>query len=186
MSVSGPDWVAKFPPSTKVEDLVEPFRANVQRFLAALKAAGASVEIADTLRRPERGFLMHYSFRIARSGDDPAQIPPMAGLDIQWLHKTLTGAPDPANSKAAAEQMVVGYDIAFEPSLTSRHFVGKAIDMSIRWLNTLVIQTAAGVTTAITSSPKDGAVNPDLHKVGLSYGVIKLVSDRPHWSVDGH
>ena len=105
---------------------------------------------ANMVRRLERGYLMHYSFRIARGGDDPANVPPMPGVDIQWLHKTRIGIPDLPASKTAAEQMVVAFDIAFEPSLTSRHIEGKAIDMRITWLNTLLIRTAAGVTTAIT------------------------------------
>ena len=61
--------------------------------------------------------------------------------------------------------MVVAYDIAFEPSLTSRHSEGRAIDMNIEWLNTLVIQIPAGVTAAITSSPKKGTGNLDLNKI---------------------
>jgi hypothetical protein len=28
--------------------------------------------------------------------------------------------------------------------------------------------------------------NTALHGVGESYGLIKLTSDAPHWSVDGH
>jgi hypothetical protein len=36
-------------------------------------------------------------------------------------------------------------------------------------------------------SVKNGtALNPVLHKIGASYGVIKLLSDPPHWSSDGH
>jgi hypothetical protein len=35
-------------------------------------------------------------------------------------------------------------------------------------------------------SPNNGADNDDLHKLGADYGVIKLATDPPHWSTDGH
>jgi len=34
-------------------------------------------------------------------------------------------------------------------------------------------------------APRDGS-NRALHKVGRSHGVVKLPSDPPHWSSDGH
>jgi hypothetical protein len=37
----------------------------------------------------------------------------------------------------------------------------------------------------VTSAPRNGG-NASLQQVGQSYGVIKLVSDPPHWSTDGH
>jgi hypothetical protein len=37
----------------------------------------------------------------------------------------------------------------------------------------------------IASGPRDGS-NPELIKVGATFGVMKLVSDPPHWSDDGH
>ena len=185
MPLSGPDWVARFPSSDKVDDLSEPFRANIRLFLAALKAAHAKVVISATFRPPERAYLMHHSFRIARKGDDPAKIKALPGVDIQWVHETPLGAPDPVASKAAAEQMVQAYDVAFQPAFPSRHSDGEAIDMDIKWLKTLIIQTSDGSTTSIVSSPKNGAGNTELHKVGLSYGVKKFVRDKPHWSSDG-
>jgi hypothetical protein len=36
----------------------------------------------------------------------------------------------------------------------------------------------------ITSSPRTGQ-NGELHAVGQTYNVVKLVSDPPHWSADG-
>jgi hypothetical protein len=38
---------------------------------------------------------------------------------------------------------------------------------------------------SITGGPRDGS-NPELIKVGATFGVMKLVSDPPHWSDDGH
>src|SRR5688572_14463830 len=64
MTLSGSIWVSKFPNSRKVSDLEQPFKTNVERFLAALKNSGATVVIADTLRPAERAYLMHFSFAI--------------------------------------------------------------------------------------------------------------------------
>jgi hypothetical protein len=180
MPLSGPDWVAKFPSSASLNDLVEPFKTNATRFVAALKAAHATVSIAATFRPPERAYLMHFSFVIANGTVDPATVPAMAGVDIQWVHPTL------AASKAAAAQMVAAYGIQFPPVLQSRHTERKAVDMDVTWQNNLVVAKADGSTVTIVSTPREGAFNTDLHKVGATYGVIKLVTDHPHWSLDGH
>jgi hypothetical protein len=183
--LSGAAWVAKFPNSARVDDLVEPFRSNARKFIAALKSAGATVAVASTRRPPERAYLMHWSFSIS-AGLDPEQVPGMAGVEIEWVHRNLTGVKDLAASKAAASAMVAGYDIAFAPALTSRHIEGKAIDMDISWTTpALTITNGAGQAVTISSGAKNGG-NPELHKVGASYSVVKLVTDPPHWSIDGH
>jgi len=186
MAFSGPAWVSKFPTSSSLNDLTEPFRAGANRFVSVLRSAGANVSISDTLRPPERAYLMHYCFAIAREGLDPAAVPPMTGVDIQWAHKNAAGTVDLAGSKAAAEQMVDGYGIVFKPVLNSRHTEGRAVDMDISWQASLVIAKADGSKQTISSVPRTGAENTDLHNVGASYGVIKLLSDPPHWSSDGH
>ena len=186
MPLSGPQWVPKFPTSTSLDDLVDPFRGSARRFIAALKAAHATVTISDTLRPPQRAYLMHFSFAIARESLDPAGVPAMPGVDIQWLHTNAAGQPDLAASRAAAEEMVQGYGIAFKPVLNSRHTEGRAVDMTIGWQNKLVIKKSDGTQQTIASLPRTGAGNTDLHRVGSGYGVVKLVSDPPHWSSDGH
>jgi hypothetical protein len=79
--------------------------------------------------------------------------------------------------------MVDLFQIAYEPSLTSRHIEGRAIDMTIGWNGTLKIKDKKGNIREI-GAPRSGD-NPDLHKLGATYGAIKLVSDPPHWSDDG-
>jgi hypothetical protein len=186
MPFSGPFWVSQFPTSSSLEDLTEPFRTDAKRFISALRAAQATVRISDTLRPPERAYLMHFSFVIAREGCDPASVPTRAGVDIQWVHLDSSGNADPVASKNAAVQMVAGYGIVFKPVLDSRHTEGRAVDMDISWQNDLVIAKADGSMQTISSEPRTGAGNTDLHQVGLSYGVQKLLSDHPHWSADGH
>ena len=176
MPISGPDWVRQFPQSNSVDDLADSFRDNVNRFLSALSDAGATVSIAATLRPPERAYLMHYSFLIARGGADPSAVPAMPGVDIQWNHD---------EAKAAAEAMVQAYDIVFRPALASRHTQGLAIDMDIAWQGALTIEYLHGATATIASLPRNGG-NSALQAVGNSYGVKKLATDPPHWSSDGH
>jgi hypothetical protein len=70
----------------------------------------------------------------------------------------------------------------------------KVLDMTIAWTGMLKIRDKGGKEVKITSSPRDGnnkhqtvdhrfsVKNQELRE---TYGVIKLVSDPPHWSVDG-
>jgi len=185
MPLSGPAWVQQYPTSTSVDDLVEPFRTNVQRFLSALSAAGATVSIADTLRPQQRLDLMYYSYQVAHSALDPAQVPAIPNVDIQWLHSDDQGNPDPAASTAAAAQMVAAYGIVFQPALQSLHALGQAIDMDISWEGDITIANEDGSTAVISTAPASGQ-NPALQQVGATYGVFKLLSDPPHWSSTGH
>ncbi|HTW57150.1 MAG TPA: hypothetical protein VMD99_03355 [Terriglobales bacterium] len=183
---SGPQWVGRFPNSNRIDDLVDPFRSNARKFVAALKTAGATVSINATLRPKERAYLMHWSFCIAREDCDPETVPAMPGVNIEWIHTDTSGNKQMDASKRAAEQMVEGYDIAFRPVLVSRHTQGLAIDMDISWTSAAItIKDAAGNNVAINAGAKDGS-NPQLHDVGRTYGVIKLIADPPHWSSDGH
>ncbi|HVF51793.1 MAG TPA: hypothetical protein VNA19_17045 [Pyrinomonadaceae bacterium] len=179
LELSGAQWVSKFPGSRSIFDLKPPFLDKISKFHQALADAGANIKINATFRPPERAFLMHFAFRIARKGFDPRSVPPMAGVNIQWFHGNT------AASKNAAEQMVRAYGIAFAPSLRSRHTEGLAIDMTVTWAGTLRIKDASGALKSI-GSPANGNTNSALHNVGRTYGVVKLVSDPPHWSVDGH
>jgi hypothetical protein len=180
--LSGADWwnanQARYPNSAAVADLIQPFRDNVAAFLKALKDAGAGVTISATRRNPVRAQLMHYSWRVAKGLVAPNKVPALPGLDIRWDHGDL------ARSKAGAQAMSDLFQIAFEPSLTSRHIEGRAIDMTIGWNGTIKVRDKQGKPREI-GAPRSGDANTDLHKVGATYGVIKLLSDPPHWSDDG-
>ena len=186
MSLSGPQWVNQFPTSASTDTLVQPFRGNVNRFIAALTAAGGQVHISATLRPPQRAYLMHYSYRIAHQGLNPQSVPAMAGVDINWVHTNPNGTVNLAASRLAASQMVQGYGIAYAPALVSRHSEGRAIDMTISWTGDLIINNGSGTAVTINSLPRNGSGNAALHHVGATYAVIKLHSDPPHWSTDGH
>jgi hypothetical protein len=164
MISAGPAWVAQFPTSRSLDDLVSPFKENCQAFIAAIQAQGGEVEISATYRPPERAYLMHYCCCIApengEAGMDPDAVPPMAGVDIQW------NLGNPTATIAASAAMRRGYGIVYPAALVSRHTQRLAIDMTI---------TGEGI-------PQGQA----LYDWGASFGVIKLISDTPHWSSDGH
>jgi hypothetical protein len=181
--LSGATWwhanQAGFPNSAAIADLIQPFRGNVTAFVAALKQAGADVKVSATLRNRTRAQLMHYSWRIAHDTIAPKDVPPLPGCAIKWDHGDL------AKSKAAAQEMVDLFGIAFQPSLTSRHIEGRAIDMTIGWADTIQVKDRTGRPRPV-STPRSGDTNKDLHAIGATYGVLKLASDPPHWSDDGH
>ncbi len=177
---SGPQWCARFPGSASPDDLLPDFRDRVLAFISAMERGGATVSIAATYRPPERAYLMHWSCLIANSGQDPAAVAPMPGVDIDWSHDG-----DVFDARAAAKQMVLGYAIKFPAALVSRHTQRRAIDMTIAWSGTLTVLDFDGQTRTITLPPRSGT-NAALVDVGRSFGVIKLLTDPPHWSDDGH
>src|ERR1051325_10670200 len=97
---SGAQWCQRFPGSNKTSDLIPDFRDRVDAFLSVLKNADAAVRVSATFRPPERAYLMHWAWGIAngfpqdmcRPQDrpgvpiDPASVPPMAGVAIDWTH----------------------------------------------------------------------------------------------------
>ena len=183
--LSGSNWINKFPNSTNLDDLVDPFRTNAKNFVAALPSAGATVSVSATLRPPERAFLMHYAYKIAKAGLDPSSVPTKAKVDINWLWLDKKGKADVPASRKAASEMVSGYGIVYAPALITRHSEGKAIDMNISWCGDLTIGQSDKALVVVKSNPKTG-LNSDLQAVGATYNVIKLATDPPHWSSDGH
>jgi hypothetical protein len=181
--LSGAAWwhanQARFPNSAKLADLNPPFRDRATRFINALVAAGARVSVTSTLRHPIRAYLMHYCWTVANGIDAPGSVPPKPGCAIDWDHGNL------AQSKAAARDMVGLFGMAHVAALEGRHVDGHAVDMNVDWSGTLSIADASGHVHAL-GAPRSGETNSGLHAVGATYGVIKLVTDKPHWSIDGH
>lgn len=181
--LSGTAWwqanQGRFPNSAAVADLVPAFRDKVAAFIAALKDAGATVKVSATRRNRTRAQLMHFCWRVAKGEIAPRDVPAIAGCDIKWDHGDL------ARSKKGAQEMVDLFGIAFKPSLTSLHIEGRAIDMTIGWTGTIQVKDKTGRPRAV-AAPRSGDTNRDLHAIGATYGVIKLLSDPPHWSDNGH
>lgn len=170
--------------STKISDLDPTFKLKVEAFIKALSDAGAAVDILTTKRRDKRAYLFHWAWKISQGKCKPVDAKKMIGVDIDWDHGDLT------KSKAGALEMVRGFGLAvpprsiFPPALTSNHISGKAIDMTIKWKNSVNIKKKDGTTASVTYMANVNG-NTKLHGIGESYGVKKLKSDAPHWSYNG-
>lgn len=103
------------------------------------------------------------------------------GIDRDAVDKDGKRNPDLGASRRAAKAMTVAYKIAYPAELESRHVFHNAIDMTITWSRSLHIRDAEGVEHVITSTPRTGEGNTELHAIGRSYAVLKLVKDPPHW-----
>lgn len=156
MIPAGPEWCKQFQASTSLDDLAEPFQSNCRAFIAALEEQGCKVTISATWRPAERAYLMHWCCMIADAKHDPETVPPMAGVDIDW------NLGSPAATIAACRAMKNGYGIVYPAALVSRHTQRLAIDMTI---------------TPMPANAVD---------MGAGFGVVKLATDPPHWSNDGH
>ena len=187
-SPAGAQWCDLFPTSKTIDDLAEPFRGNVNRFIAELRSHAVLVSVAATYRPPQRAYLMHYCCLVAGYRDkasvfqqmNPIDVPEMPGVDIDWTCGGNVGA-----ARAAAVEMRARYGIVYPAALKSRHTERLAIDMSMAWSADFSLRDATGNLVPIVGGPRNGG-NKDLAVVGGTYGVIKLPSDPPHWSNDGH
>jgi peptidoglycan hydrolase-like protein with peptidoglycan-binding domain len=176
--LSGPEWYPKFPASASLEDLTFPFRQYAKEFEKALKEAGAKIEIANTLRPPERVYLMHYATKIASEILYADEVPYSAGVEIDWVHYT------DDLSVLRAQEMVNAYEIAYPPALRSNHTLGRAVDWYVTWDKPIKLKDATGRLVTV-NEPRNSFDNGDLWRVGSTYGVVKLAADAPHWSLDG-
>lgn len=179
LEVSGLPWVSRFPTSRSLNDLTPTFSKAATNFIAAITAAGGSVAISATCRPPERAYLMHYAWAIAKDGADPTSIEAMKGVSIDWAHLDAAGKSNRKAAVKAATAVVGGYGMAHSAVLVSRHTQKRAIDMTISGVVGKSVNDANGKAVEIKSLR-------DLNPVGKSYGVFKLLSDPPHWSDDGH
>lgn len=186
---SGTYWVtwanAHAQNSTSLEDLVDPFKGNAKAFIKALQDAGAKVDIGTTRRSDKRAYLFHWCWLIGLGKIEASKADAMMGVDVEW------DLGDAENSKKGAKEMIDGFGLAVPPNstnppaLNSNHMSGKAVDMDIVWKDTIQIKKKDGTQEAVVFMT-DVNKNLKLHAAGESYGVRKLTTDAPHWSLDGH
>lgn len=182
--LSGAQWAQRFKGSKDTKDLACTFRKAVDAFVEAMAEAGIQVRISSTCRPLKRSYLMHWCWQIKYKYVQLEDVPPMAGVDINWGH------PTPAASLEAAKQMVQAFGmnaLNTAPALRSLHNEGQAIDMSISWTGTVSVKDANGKLVEVKTLPRSG-MNSQLKAIGASYGVKKFVGgakDKPHWSING-
>ncbi|MGV7210849.1 hypothetical protein ACLB1G_23705 [Oxalobacteraceae bacterium A2-2] len=182
--LSGAGWAKRYAGSSDTRDLTGSFRHAVDDFIYAMIEAGIKVGVEATYRPAKRSYLMHWSWRIVNDGVDPASVPAMSDVGIQWEHPSATA------SLRAAKDMVDALSmrrLRTKPALRSQHNLGLAIDMSLSWRGTVSVRDATGRMVQIKSTPRNG-LNRQLIEVGASYGVKKYSGsgrDVPHWSNNG-
>jgi hypothetical protein len=122
---------------------------------------------------------MHWCGMIAGSGQDPHAVPPMPGVPIDW-----TNGNNLAAAKVAAQAMMAGYQIRFPAALASRHTQRRAIDMTIHIPAGAMIVDNHGKSYHFAAACT--GEDPRVVAIGATFSVIKLATDPPHWSDDGH
>jgi hypothetical protein len=135
----------------------------------------------------------------------PEHDPFKGPLELTFAHLNARGDLDIIPTVGAAAAMCSSYGIVFPAGYpATRHGDRRAIDMTIRWtgapffrLGPLPTDLDAGADPlGYFSIPArrcplgknkvpDESCNSLLWTLGESYGVKKLVPDKPHWSDDG-
>lgn len=186
LTLSGARWVSianqnGWSNSQKLDDLEPAFGAKVQTFVDDLKASKAHVEITSTFRHVKRAALMHFAWHIAhgtKSVDVANADCQSKGIPIEWDHG------DAKATRAAAQAMVSAFSLAHEPSLSSHHLTGEAVDMKIT-----EVPSAITVDNNAVPTDKKGTGKLDEDKVdhiGKKLGVVWFgASDYVHWSKTG-
>jgi hypothetical protein len=182
--LSGTSWCEKYKGSTDIKDLTPEFSEKVSKFIEVLEDAGAKVEVLTTLRTEQSCYLYHYAFKISRGIISPENVPIRSDVKIDWTHNTLR------ESKEAATAMVLKWDISYQPSLTSNHIGGNAVDLLISWdaskEKPLKIKDSEG-NSHIVIFPKT-ETDPSTETLDLiaeSFGIYNLKGDKNHWSNTG-
>ena len=177
--LSGAHWTKQFPGSNKVDALIEPFKKNVTSFMGMLRSNKADISVAATYRPPERAWLMHWAWFIAKGKISYSKIGTIANpykIDIVWDHG------DKKSTLKAAQAMVAAYKMKHQAALTSQHTARKAIDMNISGLPE-VLKIDGKDYPIGTADPKE---NKALWFISQhQFAVVKRADDPPHWSVDG-
>lgn len=147
-----------------------------------MKEAGIRVAINATFRPPQRSYLMHYAWRLARKQLDPQRIPKMAGMNIAWDHGEIDASVKAAKAKLIVLQI---NRLPIKPALRSEHNSGLAIDMDLVRSGTVEVKDASGNMVKIATLSRNG-MNGQLIAVAATYGVKNYNgpgSDRPHWPI---
>jgi hypothetical protein len=119
-------------------------------------------------------------------------LPGAISISVALFVAAVVSTPrDAEKSKKGAKEMIDGFGLAVPPNSTNapalltNHTPGKAIDMDIAWIGAIRTKKKDGTEESVLFMG-DVNNNMKLHAIGASYGVRKLTTDAPHWSLDGH
>lgn len=177
----GPAWVRQFPGSNSISDLNNDFRPKAAAFIAALRAAGATVTIAATNRPIERSYLMYNAWRLAKGAVAANAIPAYPGVNIDW-----TAGGNAAQARTLARSMCAAYGMNWAsprqkvaPQGRSRHNFAAAVDMNIQGYIGKRIAGPAGKPAVVVRNWAG------LVALGAQYGVRYYPGENMHWSDTG-
>jgi hypothetical protein len=183
---SGADWKAiadanGWINSVEFSALDAAWGPRAEAFVNGLRAAGAQVHIEAGLRHPNRAFLMHYAWGVAKAKYTPAQANTACrgrGIDIEWDHGNV------AASRAAAQALVDAFGLVRQASITSNHIRGLAIDIAISDLPSSI--TMNGRTYTTRQGASGTAAAESVAPIGKAMGVLWFgTRDWVHWSHNG-
>jgi hypothetical protein len=205
--LSGSHWQKitndKWPESSKVEDLSDGFRPKAQAFIEMLKQNKIDLEVSSTKRPPERAYLYHYCLEVAAGRVQPADVPKLPTVDIEWDHD------DAEKSKTAAKEMADAFGLVGVAAYPSNHSGGNALDMKMNFKanakegknaitykvsttdkdsvsRDLKVDDEATIGTSARSKVIQDIGDRELSKAGKDFGAIRAINnDIVHWSLDG-
>jgi len=186
-------WIAnqgkiEFANSTSLDKLEMNFRKKIKSFKKSIQEGGVKIAISTTKRSEKRAYVLHWAWKISKGLIAVDKVPAKNGVNIIWDHGSATA------SKKGAREIITAANVAYQPSLTSNHIKGKAIDWTITWTGTPTFKNKKNEDVEITSEPKHEGKgtthngNKNFHALGKTYGVIKasfIKIDGPHWLADG-
>ncbi len=199
----GPGWIKRFPNPrgeaammAALRDVNPRMAEAVTSLMRQLRAQGAMVELASTLRRRERGYLMWGAFYLSEPVSDADLERRLARLDalnrawglniaIHWRHPQGLAA-----TRLAANDMREAFGVVFATesgARNSNHYDGRAVDVVARRLPRLLTLVAPdGVERAFDladpQASRDLSLTPELIDwIAAHFGMRKLLADYPHW-----
>lgn len=200
----GPRWAARYPnpegEAHRLEALRQKspdFARRLELLVGQLRAQGADLEIASTLRNRKRGYLMWGSFVLSKATSAKqvdATVKMLQRYNRLWKHHIPIAWRAPGGWEAtveAARQMRDTYDVVYATrhgAQFSDHYDGRAVDLVVMGLpRTLTLEAPDGARQSFDlSAPdetRDLSLTPALVEwVERHYGFRKLRADYPHWS----
>ena len=202
----GPNWTMRFRnPSSEGGMLAalqdarpsSDFARRLEDLMGQLRAAGATVQLASTVRHRERGYLMWGAFELGRQLDAESIEAMCVRLDernaawrldvpIVWRHPAGWQA-----TKDAAKAMADTYEVVYATEAGARassHYGGGAVDLTVVALpRTLELEAPSGERRRFDLSDpnetRELSLTPQLIEwVEAAFGFEKLRADYPHWN----
>ncbi len=175
--MSGADWAgraAAFADSRDPADLAPLVAVRAARWLRALSAAGARVNVEATKRDPVRAWLIRSARAVAAGALAPGEVMPEQQAPVIWDHGDLD------RSRKAAAEMAKAFGTDQPPPEGSPHFDGHVLSMTVGWAGPIALVDGYGATHRL-EPPQGGAPVPELRAIAASYGLRASKDDPRDW-----